>query len=312
MSGTLAWGGMAVDPNANVIYLVTESGVVYAIKKASSQNGTISLATDITSFTLTTSLSNSVFGQVALDSSQNILYVQETNSSSGQTRVWTLPNVSQVANTASFSDANQTFSTNGDTWGAGLAAYPGGKLFGLFGGGSTIYDSFGTAYTGPRLRVATSATFPVGLVGSNVLIGSQTGIATPCNFGSLAYDPQNSELYVLSQTTVSTTSQPAPAVQVFGYSQLNNTPFNQAAKRVLGDARSALPNLRILSHPIDSDWLLGADYAAAANLIQGTGNTYFYVWQTPSGGGSSTRISAATSDGAGIEVRGLVLAGSSD
>ena len=311
---TLAWGGMAVDPNANMIYLVTEAGVVYAIYKANDQNGSISQSTDIISYTLTTSLSNSVFGQVALDASRNILYVQENNSQNGQTRVWTLPNVSQIANQSTFADTNQSFSTNGDTWGAGLAAYPGGKLFGLFGGGSAIYDSFGNASSGPRLRLASSAAFPVGLVGANVLIGGNTGISTPCNFGSLAYDPQNSELYVLSQTTTSTTSLPAPAVQVFGYSQLNNTPFNQAAKRVMKDAQTALPNLRILSHPLDSDWLLGANYTATATgSIQGSGTSSFYLWSAPSAGGAATSISVTSAAGApAVEVRGLVIAGGSN
>ena len=43
----LAWGGLAVDPNRQMLYLVSESGVVYAITKANTQNGSISNNTDI-------------------------------------------------------------------------------------------------------------------------------------------------------------------------------------------------------------------------------------------------------------------------
>ena len=311
MTASLAWGGLAVDTNINVIYLVTETGVVYAIKKASTQNGSISLATDIISFTLSTAYGNSVFGQVALDASQNILYVQENNSQNGQTRVWTLAGVSQIGNGSSIAESSQTFSSNADTWGAGLAAYPGGRLFGLFGGGNAVADSLGNTTSGPRLRLATSGAFPVGFVGANVLIGGNTLINTPCNYGALAYDPQNSELYVMSQPVSSSSTQ--AAVQVFGYGQFNTSPFNQAAKRSLGDSQATLSKLRTLSHPVDSDWLLGADYnATTSGGIQGSGNSYLYLWQSPSGGGASKQINITGATGASTEVRGLAVGGGSN
>jgi hypothetical protein len=103
-------------------------------------------------------------------------------------------------------------------------------------------------------------------------------------------------------------------VQVFGYGQFSTAPFNQAAKRSLGDTQATLFNLRTLSHPIDSDWLLGAEYSSApSSNIQGTGASILDLWQSPSGGGTAKRITITSgTDGSSTEVRGMAVAGGSN
>jgi hypothetical protein len=307
MGTPLAWGGMAVDSNSDRLYLLTEGGVVYVIAKASTQNGAISATTDITSFSLTAGLSSAVFGPVAVDTSTNTLYITENSADGQQTRVWTVPGASQIANGASLSSASQTFSSNSDTWGLGLAVAPGGTLYGLFGGGSTLYDNTGTAYSGPRLRQGSSAAFTP--ASAHVLIGSNTGLNAPCNYSSLAYDPQNAVLYAMPQPGGSTTQS---AVLVFTKSQFSlSPPFNQAPRSspALADTQATLSNLRTISHPIDSDWLLGADFSViSGSSYRGTGLSYFYIWNAPSAGGSASKISATGAS----EVRAVVVGGGSN
>ena len=96
----LAWGGLAVDPNRQMLYLVSESGVVYAITKANTQNGSISNNTDIFSFNLGSSsdgFPTSVFGQACVDISNNILYVMQTSTDGSATRVWRVPGPNQFS-----------------------------------------------------------------------------------------------------------------------------------------------------------------------------------------------------------------------
>jgi len=84
----------------------------------------------------------------------------------------------------------------------------------------------------------------------------------------------------------------------------------QKPARTLKDSQSALSNLRILSHPIDSDWLLGAGFSpGAGSTFQGTGFSYFYLWSEPSAGASSA--SQITATGA-TEVRGLAIGAGSN
>ena len=292
---TLGWGGLAVDNSRNRLYLVSQGGTVYAIAKADTQNGNLSSTNDITSFSLASAsdhYGSGAFGQAAVDVANNTLYVQETSLDGQQARVWYVANVSNWPNQVPTPVA--TLAVASDQWGAGLAAQS-GKVYALFGSGSSIYDSFGNPISGPRLRMGQNNAFAAG---SNVLIGSATGIPGPVNYGSLGFDNQHSLLFVWAQN-----SSPA-AVLMFNQSQFSLNGLNQAPFKTLGDAAGTLANLRIISHPANSDWLLGADMATPALTGAGTGT--LHIWKSPSGGGVAA-VSGPLA--AAPEIRGLAVGG---
>jgi len=317
---TLAWGGLVVDSGRNLIYLVTESGTVFVITKANTQNGSISNVSDIYSFTLGYSsqqLNNAVFGQVALDATSNILYAQETTYDGKTTQVWVVPSVSSFNNGSNVDPS--VFPPVGiaaDQWGAGVAAVPGGGLFGLFGNGQTVlYDALGNGYSGARLRLGSSSGFvnanPITNVSSNVLIGGSTLLATMSTGSapsptSLAYDPQATDLYVFDPGNASATA----AVLVFRQSQFTlSGNLNQSPGRTLGDPAGNVQNLRVLSHAPNSDWLLGANIVTAATTTSsGDGGSALLIWKNPSSGAVasiSVTLPGVTS------LRGMALGGTS-
>jgi hypothetical protein len=313
---TLGWGGMAYNPTTDTLYLVCENtGVVYVIYQASSQNGNISALTAISSFYLgNTSTSGdrvatgSVFGQASVDSSTNTLYVMETAPDGSACRIWYVANASQQSNGATISPAaNYTLSVNGDTYGSGVTSSQSGLVYGLFGNGNTVYDSQNNPYSGPRLRQGQNNAFPTT---SGVLIGSSTqfNTPTPLVWGSLAYDLQNNALYVAPQAVSTSSSQ--PAVLVFNQSLFYNG-FNQAPTRSLTDTQTTLPYLRVLAHPVSGDWLVGADLssggtipAAGAFAPTGSGTANLHIWQNPSKGGASSLVQGVPG---ATEIRGVAF-----
>ena len=310
----LGWGGLAVDANSQRIYLVSETGTIYVINKANTQNGAISLNTDI--YTLSLGVNNSdrfangAFGQAALDQSQNTLYVMETSLDGSNTRVWTIPNVSSLPNQYQV-PVSQTFTVSGDTWGSGLAVVQGGGgVIGLFGAGNQIYDPSGNAYTGARMWLGSGTGFPTpvsGYVQNGVIIGkgSISGFSStaPLTYGSLAFDSQRNTLYAFGQGS--------PQVVVFNKSQftIGGNNFNQTPVRTLAD--TSLTSLRVLSHPANGDWLLGANYTTAPSATAtGTGGPNLLIWKEPSGGGSATSVSLPTpASGTAPEIRGMAIGG---
>lgn len=310
----LAWGGLAVDTNTNRLYLVSETGTVYVITQASTQKGTISSTTDITTFSLgniSDHFASGAFGQAAVDQGNNILYVMETSLDGSTTRVWYAPGASTILNQAVVPVA-QAFNVSGDTWGTGLAAVPGGSVIGLFGGGNTIYQApTGTTYTGPRMWLGKNGAFPLTsggyiLSNSNVIIGNGniSGFASTINYGSLAYDSQRTALYAFGQGS--------PAVAVFNLSQFTSGgSYNQTPARTLGDPSASLANLRIISHPANGDWLLGANFTTAPSTTStGTGGSALLIWKTPSGGGSAVSVTLPTpTSGSAPEIRGMTIGG---
>ena len=314
----LAWGGLAVDSNTNMLYLVTQDGVVTRISSASTRNGALTATSEIVQFYLGSAStdrfsSGSVFGQAAMDSSQNTLYVMETSVDGTGTRVWTLPTASHIANGAAFAAANSaTLAVASDTWGSGVAAGGSGTVYGLFGGGSGIVSPSNPGQTigGPRLRQGQNSAFPTNLlgIGQNVIFGSNTGLIGTVNYGSLAYDGQNNVLYAFGQpaaafaTTPTTTAQ----IEVFTTSQFSSG-GNQSPNRTLTGVTS---NLRILSHPQDSDWLLGATFTPDTSTTSGVpptgaGSPNLLIWKDPSGGGAATSVSLP-----GVtEIRGMAIGG---
>jgi len=304
----LAWGGLAQDNNSNRIYLVSTDGIVYVITKANTQNGSISNTSDITSFHLGASGTDrfsqgSVFGQASVDGGQNILYVLENANDGSATRVWRITGASQVGNESTFSPATSfTVGVSNDTFGCGVAAVPGGNYYGLFGGGGTIYNGDGTLnYSGARIRQSPFVALP--LVSSGVQIGPNTGLGSPLAFGGLAYDSQNSAIYVFAPTS----SAPASAsILVFNNSKFTSG-LNQAPSRTLGDAAGALNTLRTISHPATGDWLLGVNFTVSPTSVigEGAGGPSLLIWKAPSGGGAAV---SATMPGT-TEIRGMAIGG---
>ena len=300
-SAPLGWGGMVFDESADMLYLVFQDGTGYVIKKASDQNGSISGTDNILAFTLDNSAATfstgSFFGQVALNSSSHTLYVMETAQDGSNCRVWYVNNINAITDGASFT-TSQTFNVSGDKWGAGVAAAANGNFFGLFGYGSTIYDSLGNSYSGERLRMGSGTSFPS--TSTQVLVGDQTQLnTTSSNYGALAYDSQNALLYCFVKPLASAATYP---VLVFNYSQFTTGTPNQAPKSTLPDA--SLQNLRILAHPPYNDWMAGADMTVAGTgSSSGTGSGTLRLWKEPSGGGTSVGVTLS-----GVtEIRGIAF-----
>lgn len=306
----LAWGGLAVDSNRQMLYLVSEKGVVYAITKANTQNGSISNNTDIFSYNLGSSADGfptSVFGQATVDTSSNILYVMQTSTDGSATRVWKVPNPNQFNLTfqSPLPAANFTIGVSSDTFGTGVAVGSSGTIFGLFGGGSTIYSILGASSNGPRLRQGLNGTFPPSIpVGTNLLIGPTTQLANPLTIGSLGYDTQNNLLYVFSGPNLGS----LPLVVAFTQNQFGKGTFDQLPAMSLPDTAATLGGtLRIISHPPNSDWMLGADYTAPAQGATGTGTgqSTLVFWKSPSTGAAAV---PATMPG-GLDIRGMAIGG---
>jgi hypothetical protein len=311
-SGTeLAWGGLALDNSSNRLYLVTTGGLVYVIKKASSQSGTVSALTDIISFNLGQSgvdpySDGSVFGEATVDATSNTLFVLEGAADGSAARVWKITNASDVVSGTIFTPAaSYTTGVSTDTFGCGVAAIPGGNLYGLFGGGGALYNGLGTvAYSGPRLRKSSSGvlTSPLGsLYSSGAVVGALTELGSPLEYGSLAYDSQNLALYVFAPDSAAATD---AAILVFTSGSFSPG-LDVAPSRSLGDTAWALASLRIIAHPADGDWLLGADFTltSGSTIGAGTGGDTLLIWKAPSGGSAAiTAKMTGTS-----EIRGMAI-----
>ena len=136
-----------------------------------------------------------------------------------------------------------------DQWGVGVAAVPGGGVFGLFGNGqSTLYDFLGNGYTGARLRLGSRSGFvdanPLTNASSQVLIGPSTLLATMATGtaptpASIAYDPQAHRPVRLRCGAGLHHGGGAgvPPEPVHPSSSLNQSP-----NRSLGDAAANVPN----------------------------------------------------------------------
>jgi hypothetical protein len=307
----LAWGGLALDSTSNRLYLVTTSGLVYVINKASSQTGTVSALADVISFSLGESgvdpySGGSVFEQAAVDGASNTLFVLETAASGSASRVWKITDASGVANgTIITPAASYTIGVSTDTFGCGVAAIAGGNAYGLFGNGSVIYNGLGTiAYSGARLRKSSGGVFPSplgGLYSSGVVIGALTELGSPLEYGSLGYDAQHLALYVFAPDSASPTD---AAILVFDSSTFS-TSLDVAPSRTLGDTAGALATLRIIAHPADGDWLLGANFTltSGSTIGAGTGGSTLLIWDAPSG--DSAALSVTMPDTS--EIRGMAI-----
>lgn len=277
----LAWGGMAMDPTRNRLYLVGETGNIVRLDSVRSLTGSIA-STDVVTFKLDTSvlLSGGKFGQISVDSSNDTLYVTENGTTS--TRIWVVGNASARSSNATV--ALQELKASGDTGGYGVAAH-GGLVYGSFTDG----DSVGTSpvLTGYRLRKGAGLSFDP----NQVLLGDQTGLGS---FATLALDHSNGILY----TGVSAVDFPGAAdpVLAFKTGQFGGS-YNQAPDHIVGDI-TLVTNLRVLAHAGNKDWLVG---------LSASGDETLWIWKSPSSKANLTfKELVATS---GSQFRGAALDG---
>ncbi len=301
--GTLAWGGMVLNPSANTLYLVDENGNVVRVNNASTQNGTLTSTLDVATFTLGNSssdrLASSVFSQAAMDTSTGSLYVLETGSSNAW-RIWTVANPGSilpggVAPPGSYMDSTITQ----DTGGAAIAAAGSGNLVGFFRSGSVVPDTLGVQNTGPRLRLSSGSAFQFNtqvLVGGNTLLWD--GSTTPA-YASLAYDATFNRLYVARPIASGN------AVLAVNQGQFTVGNMNQAPYGALPDTASALAALRVIAHARIKDWMVGADFTSSTTT-SGTGTNVLRVWKGPSSKAASVSYRLPS----GMEIRGMALDGS--
>jgi hypothetical protein len=300
----LGWGGVALDNSGNRLFLVFENGTVARIERFRTASGTLTLATDLTTFTLGGSSDRlsggSVFGEASM-SPGGTLYVTETPATSGSTgaRIWAVANAGSVAAGSTVAASGNVVEVvgGGDIGCTGVAAGQSGAVYALFGSGNSVYDNLGNVLDGVRVRATSSASFNP--LSANVLIGSSTLLGDSASFGSLAYDSAYNVLYA-TRTSSTTTN---PSVLVFTPSQFTSGIPNQAPTRTLADTVASLPNLRILAHGGNKDWLAGADWVTGTG--SGSASTSLYLWKNPSAGGLATRI--ITTSG----IRGLAIDGNS-
>jgi hypothetical protein len=345
---TLAWGGLALDDSHNRLYLVSESGKVFVIHDPRTQKGDISKNTEITSFNLGSAgtdhfNSGSVFGQATVDPAKNILYVMENAKNGEAARIWHVGNASAVPNGKTLEKQGHTLpgenSQIEDKWGAGVVAASGHKVYGLFGNGKDFEDNNGHAITGPRLREGSAGSFPANPGHNhpiNTLVGNKQHFPKPFKFGSLAFDRRHHALYAFvpaakapkpkpdkapdapepdgvtkTPEQAQSADEPKSAILVFGEGQFHGS-HDQAPKRVLADVPE---DLRIIVHPLDADWMLGAAFTPAAGKAdkgkgkgkgqgQGKGQKTLYMWKSPSEGGKPVKVPGLP----GVsEIRGIAV-----
>jgi len=247
-----------------------------------------------------------VFGAASMDPASNILYVLETALDGSGSRVWKIGDPGALANDTELTPASSyTTGIGTDTFGAGVAALPASGVFGLFGDGSAIYTASST-FTGPRLRLGPGGSFVAtgsAGYGTDVIVGGDTQLGSSITYGSIAYDASNACLYVLDG--------PSPAgIQVFTRSQFASGALDEAPDRTLGDSAASLAALRILAHPLYSDWLLGAGYTVSS-AGAGTGLATLFIWKAPSEGGSAVQAALPESTSGALQIRGMAI-GSGD
>ena len=286
---TLGWGGMCLDTSSNRLYLVSEAGDVVRIEKVRGQSGTLSSTQDIVTFALGSGsvdrLSNGKFGQAAVDPSTGTLYVTETGDS--EARVWVVTTPSQYA----LNDvvARQTISVSGDKQGTGVAAWL-GSVYAYFGDGNSVISTDLTQYSGPRLRKGNNSGFVT--ASFYPIIGGSTQLA---NYGALAFDSGNNQVYLARHLTDASTTGAPILVYPLGQFTIG---LNQAPANTLG-ATGGYANLRILSHGGNKDWL------AAATSNSGAPAGRIYLWRNP-----LSATTPSTIDLSGALVRGLAFDGS--
>jgi hypothetical protein len=279
----LAWGGLCFDRQRGNLYLVSNTGNIVRVNNIRAQSGAVP-STDVVSFSLSSTgrLATSIFGQAALDSQNDTLYITENGT--GGTQIWVVANASSQAQSASIT--LQSLKADGDTGGTGVAAAS-GSVYAFMLSGDTVAGV--DTYSGPRLRKGTASAF----TNATTLIGDKTLLG---QYGSLALDTGNNYLFLARHNTDAGAAT-AP-IQVFTVGQFGNG-NNQAPTKTLGST-TAQSDLRVLAHAGTKDWLVG---------LRGNGTTAYekiLVWKAPMGGTDAKiiTVSPATSTFKGLVVDG--------
>ena len=258
---TLAWGGLCIDRQRGYLYLVSDAGNIVRVRNIRTQTGVVA-SLDVVSFSLSSTgrLATSTFGQVALDTQNDTLYVTE-NGTSG-TQIWIVTNASTQLQSASIT--LQALQASGDTGGTGVAAAA-GSVYAFLLSGDTVGSVI--TYSGPRLRKGTAS----GFTATSTLIGPATLIG---QYGALALDTGNGYLFVARHNTdAGVTTAP---IQVFTTGMFSQG-YDQAPTKTLGSATDQA-DLRVIAHAGTKDWLVG---------LRGNGTTAYgtiFVWKSPLGG----------------------------
>jgi len=259
---------------------------------ARDRNGTLAGKSQIASFNLGDSGSDkftngSVFGPASMDPSHDILYVMENDKAGEAARIWHIAKASKVPHNATLGFKERGVpQLDSDQLGCGVVAAPDGKFYGLFGGGKGIsLFAQDEDAQGPRLRQGKSrgerGEFQTAAhqLSINILIGPKTKLTPPLRYGTLAYDGQHHELYAFTQP------QKDPEILVFGEGQFHGGhTFDQDPARILAGAPQ---DLRILTLPQNSQWLLGARFSHASGTGfngLGEGQGILEIWKNPNEG----------------------------
>ncbi len=293
---TPAVGGVCFDITAKRLFLVDAGGVVVRIEQADKKSGDLSALADIATFTLdsTTRLLGSTFGQASVDPTTGTLYVSENGTS--QTRIWVVANPGNYGGLYPLSTAPllalQTTSSEAggpDTGGTGVAVVQ-GRVYAYFSGGSSVTSSgSGTVYTGARLRVGTSSAFS-----TQVIVGASTTLADTATGGCLALDTTgNNLLYVCRANAEAASLGPVAAFTDSAFT----SSYDQPPSRFLGTA-AGQPNLRIIAHGGNKDWLGGADC-----IVKAFSNRV-WLWKSPSLGGDPKALTLGTATIPGLAFDG--------
>ena len=275
-------GGVCLDSSSGILYLVSADGNIVRVKNLRSQSGGIT-STDVVNFQLASStpfLSNSIFGQAALDSSTDTLYITENGGSN--TRIWVVSNASSQLQDASV--PLQALQVSGDSGGYSVAA-GGGSVYAFLKDGNGVGIDL---LAGPRLRQGNASSFS----SSNTIIGSLTTLGI---YGSLALDTGNSYLYVARHNT-DAASTLAP-VLAFKTGQFGST-YNQAPSQSLGSSTDQA-DLRVLAHAGTKDWLVGLSGQGT------TGYSKIHLWKSPLGGTAAVVVTTTS----GSVLKGLAVDG---
>lgn len=264
---TLGRGGMCMDRSRNRLWLVSTSGLIARIDSIRSRpDGADLTDTYVRTFQLGTSssdrLDGSIFGQMAVDVSTGALYITEYSTGSDDSRIWVLSSPTSYANNDEVASSSITLvTTSGDTYGYGVAVGSSSKLFGYFGGGSTIKDGNDESYTGARLRMGTaSGGF------SSVIVGtSNTALA---GHGTLGADTSNSLVYVAPYSTSS-------AIIAFKTSKFT-TGYDVAPSITLPSNSTTAFYVRAIAHPGNKNWLVGVGGTSSGD------SNHLSLWKSPS------------------------------
>lgn len=292
-----AIGGVCLDISSKRLFLVDSTGAVVRIERADKQNGSLSSLTDIATFTLDSSerLQGSSFGQAAVDPQTGSLYVTENGTS--QTRIWVVSNPGAYGGLGQPSTvplrALQTTGVDAggpDTGGTGVAVGQ-GAVYAYFAGGASVPSpSGGSPYTGARLRSGSASAFS-----SAVIVGASTTLEDTATGGCLALDTGNNAVYVLRANTHAASGGP---ICVFTAGAFTSS-YDQTPSRYLGSL-TGQPDLRIIAHGGNKDWLGGAAYGSVTKVF----SNQIWLWKNPSQGGEPHTLTLGSATISGLAFDG--------